>query len=788
MLFARYLLACLALEGLVGVCFAQDKAPEQPATEALFAPSLRLPTRSDLGLSTPRPVKAVSAALGLGRQRLALVVGNGSVGTRPVLASAPRDTQAVAAALRAAGFVVMVREDLSAADLRASLAELRDRLQPGGLGFVYVTALAVQVDGQNLWLPREAPLDTPLDTSPSAALPPAQLAQRLAQVGVPVSEIVNALLGTPDSPRLLVLDAAYQHPALAGLPQTGLAEQKLPPGMVALFSTALGAAQTRPEPADLPAAPAASGARPAELAASRFARALVDTIATPRITGAEALRSTRRTLFDNSQGLVSPWLSGDNDSREELAESTLLDSLIPRTPEDLAREALKQASNRGGRSVGEQTVAEVLQQSAPAPSAGPRQGAQGGAGEPATTADAGNGRMTPQSAPQAPVASASSLRNAVGMAASAVGAIGAVAGVAGTAAAVAATTSGQAVMAVQTASAVAGAVGAVSSVASTAGSAAGGIVALASRLVSDGGAAAPAAAAIAATPPAATAAAATAAAAVAAAATNSLPAALPPAPTPGAARSQTPQAGNVAGRTPAQTAQTAQAATRPAASGVPAAPPLDGRTASNAGGGERPVYVPRTNPFGYAEGDTFTYRVTDTWKGEVTGSYTTAIEEVLGDGKLLANGAQTAMDAQGRITRQRSPDGTVSSFEPSQELWWSNPKRGDRRDVLFKETFQRADATKGQTEWKGSTTVGRPRRIDTPAGPFEALPIESSGWYHEALEGGARSSGQWSRTVWYSPKLGHPVAIDIQDADRVGKLLRRERVELMHAQTTRVAP
>ena len=130
----------------------------------------------------------------------------------------------------------------------------------------------------------------------------------------------------------------------------------------------------------------------------------------------------------------------------------------------------------------------------------------------------------------------------------------------------------------------------------------------------------------------------------------------------------------------------------------------------------------------------------------------------------------------------------MSTFEPSQDLWWSNPKRGERRDVLFKETFQRADATKGQTEWKGSTSVGRPRRIDTPAGPYEALPIESSGWYYETLDGGAKSSGQWSRTVWYSPKLGHPVAIDIEDADRVGKLLRRERVELMHAQTARGAP
>jgi hypothetical protein len=161
---------------------------------------------------------------------------------------------------------------------------------------------------------------------------------------------------------------------------------------------------------------------------------------------------------------------------------------------------------------------------------------------------------------------------------------------------------------------------------------------------------------------------------------------------------------------------------------------------------------------------------------------------VLADGQLLANGAQTAMDAQGRITRQRGLDGTLSTFEPSQDLWWSNPKRGESRDVLFKETFQRADASKGQTEWKGSTSVGRPRQIDTPAGPYEALPIESSGWYYETLENGAKTSGKWTRTVWYSPKLGHPVAIDIQDADRLGKLLRRERVELMHAQTSRGAP
>jgi hypothetical protein len=108
--------------------------------------------------------------------------------------------------------------------------------------------------------------------------------------------------------------------------------------------------------------------------------------------------------------------------------------------------------------------------------------------------------------------------------------------------------------------------------------------------------------------------------------------------------------------------------------------------------------------------------------------------------------------------------------------------------VKFTETFERADHSRGQTEWKGSSSVGKPRKIELPAGAFEALPIESSGWYTEVLANGTRSVGHWSRTVWYSTKLGHPVAIDIEDADRVGKLLRRERVELLHAQTARLAP
>ncbi|MDP1898849.1 MAG: hypothetical protein Q8K96_00140 [Rubrivivax sp.] len=217
-------------------------------------------------------------------------------------------------------------------------------------------------------------------------------------------------------------------------------------------------------------------------------------------------------------------------------------------------------------------------------------------------------------------------------------------------------------------------------------------------------------------------------------------------------------------------------------------PPTDGRTTRTAGGGERPVYLPRSNPFGYAEGDTFRYQTIDTWKDEVTGEFTTAIEEVLDDGQMWANGQQMQMDPQGRLKKVARADGSVSEFTPSQDLWWSRPRRGESRLVRFKETFRQDHRGQGETEWKGSASVGRPRSITLPAGTFEVLPIETSGWYYEKLTHGARTSGQFSRTVWYSPRLGHPVAIDLEDADRLGKVLRRERVELLHAQTARATP
>jgi hypothetical protein len=868
--FAPLLLAA-SLAWLVG-SFAPAALAQAPsataAGSAVPAAPAASPGLAGVKLDVPRPVKALTEALGPGRQRLALVLGQGKAGNRVVLDSASRDAQAVSALLRRMGFVVMVREDSTAAQLRLAVAEFREKLQPGGIGMIYATGLGTQIEGQNLLLARDATLDETAE--------PAKIAAAVRAASLPVSELAEALMTGLDSPRMLVVDAAYAHPALARLPAKGLGEMRLPPGLVALLGNGLNAVREVPAVAPLPDPPPED---PRQIAASGFARVFVATASTPRLSGPQTLRVVRRALHEGSAGQWSPWLGGEGNDKEELAEATLLDALFPRTPEEWARELAKKGAqsalrNAGGPGMavrpGEQAVGEVLRQpvaggnSSPVgpatpetPSNATRNASPGGEG-PAEPNDPMSRRPRPglgETAQQAGSA-ASNVGKALTTAASVGGTVASVAaGVAGTAVVAKAVEASAAVSAAQAA------VGTVTSLASNA-------AALASRLIPTGGGttgtasaaaestsatavrassavgqasrvaaatptlpaaapaapvapAAPAAVTVAPPPVAAAAApapmAATAAPTAPAAPTPGVPAAAPPAGMPAANAGTVPQQAPPAGATSASTA-----AARPANAAAPAAgrageqsvadilnqappnagtaaaaaegarrsptgpAPTDGRTTRQAEGGERPAWHPRTNRFGHAEGDTLSWQVTDTWKGETRETFVASIEEVLSDGQILANGQQLQMDAQGRHKLRRGRDGSESRFEPHEDLWWADAKRGQSRDLAYTETFRRADGVRGTTEWKGSAKVGAPRTLETPAGSFEVLPIESSGWATETLANGLRTQTKFSRTVWYSPKLGHPVAIDLHDADRVGKMLRRERVELVHQQTQRL--
>ena len=563
-----------------------------------------------LHAQTPAPVAPAPAsppAPVIKRQRVALVIGVGSLGARPVLESARRDTEAVAAALRWGGFDVLLRLDPTGADLRASVKEFRERLRADGIGLIYFTGLAAQVDGRNVLLPSDMTL--------SDALAAPAVTTVLRAVGVPLQELVEALAGGADTPRLLLVDAAYRHPALARLTPPGMARPRLPVGTMALLGHAPAALQEPPTVAPLPSPPPKDLR---ELAASRFARVVVDALTTPRISVPEALRAVRLAVADSSGGLTQPWLAGDTFGREFLADAALLEG--------------------------------------PAPTEGPAQ-----------------------------TATASATSSAQSSAGSSAGSVAASVAASGVAAAAAAAT-------------------------------------------------APVSAAVA------------------------LPAAPPSAPAPPA---------------PALPEGDRRA--------------TDGRTAQAPGRGERPVYQVRLSSYGHAEGDILTYEVTDTRKDELLLTYTVAIEEVRVDGQMQANGGRLQLDAQGRVKGQREAEGPESTFDPAQETWWARPQAGESRVLAYKESYVRADKTRGQIDWRGTSQVGSLRQMETAAGDFDVLPIKSTGQATNTPSGGPATRLQFTRTVWYAPKLGMPVVIEIEDNDEAGKPLRRERVELTHAQQARTA-
>jgi uncharacterized caspase-like protein len=211
-------------------------------------------------------------------QRFALVIGNSEykAGRLPTAAN---DAGLVAETLRVAGFDVAGARDLDWITLRRSVAEFLEKISAAGpeaVTFVYLAGYGLQFEGENYIVPIDATLNQP---------------EHIPVEALRISDFMRALARAPGMVKIIVVDAARQHPFL-GMPLgNGLSLVEPGSGTLIAFNTAPGSI-----------APIENGPYGA------FAQSLAEMIGTGGGLGLDDLFARLRLRVNEmSNGVAVPW-------------------------------------------------------------------------------------------------------------------------------------------------------------------------------------------------------------------------------------------------------------------------------------------------------------------------------------------------------------------------------------------------------------------------------------------------------------------------------------------------
>ena len=174
---------------------------------------------------TLRPQQGLTQ-FGVQEARIALVIGNGGYKDAP-LKNPPSDARAMAQALVACGFKVILVVDANRAEMFRAVREFGERIRGGGVGLFYYAGHGMQVRGANYLIPVGVDINS--------------------EDEVPVQGLdVNAVLGKMDVAKnrvnLLILDACRNNPFARSFRSAnrGLTQMEAPSGSFVAFATAPG--------------------------------------------------------------------------------------------------------------------------------------------------------------------------------------------------------------------------------------------------------------------------------------------------------------------------------------------------------------------------------------------------------------------------------------------------------------------------------------------------------------------------------------------------------------------
>jgi uncharacterized caspase-like protein len=230
-------------------------------------------------LAVLAPLFVMPAGAQAPERRFALIIGNSEyrAGRLPTAAN---DAGLIAETLRAAGFDVAGARDLDQDTLRRSIREFLDKVAAAGpqaVSFVYLAGYGLQFAGENYIVPIDATIRRDEDIPIEA---------------IRISDFTQPLAGTPGGAKLVVVDAARQHPFTPEGPPlaSGLALVEPDPGMLVAFNAAPGSI------ASIESGPYGA-----------FAQALAEMIGTGGLGLDDLFARTRLRVSEKTNGIAVPW-------------------------------------------------------------------------------------------------------------------------------------------------------------------------------------------------------------------------------------------------------------------------------------------------------------------------------------------------------------------------------------------------------------------------------------------------------------------------------------------------
>jgi uncharacterized caspase-like protein len=172
------------------------------ALAALGTAFLGLPHRAGAQI-TDADLKRMRA-----ERRLALVIGNGHYQNFQTLDNPANDANGMAAALRAAGFQVILRVDATREAMQDALEDFDRQLVAADVALFFYAGHAAQVDWRNYIVPVSARLD-------ADAVVNRQVTGQVAQQTIDLGDVLARLGQRPRRLNIVILDACRDNPFTA---------------------------------------------------------------------------------------------------------------------------------------------------------------------------------------------------------------------------------------------------------------------------------------------------------------------------------------------------------------------------------------------------------------------------------------------------------------------------------------------------------------------------------------------------------------------------------------------